>query len=473
MDTNARRKLPWDQLKRTEGDIPWEALEQFARAAVADKEVIEGLLGLFEESAETYEERRSFECLYISAILAMAGPDLSDAGRNRVARFLVRSMLDAADTGDEALADVLPAAIGTLGPEVVLPAVLEFMPADFAPWEVTLGLWKVASLARQARDAGLRERVVALCTEALGRAESGAIELHEVEPAAWALARIGETASRPLLQGLLDKSQSPEEIQDSLYILDGKLDLLPEEEPWTRPVRQWVTEHREITRLWYAEIDGDLDAVEDDDEDADERRARQLAHEFAESPVPAGISPEVWEDAASVACFLLDYAWSYERARPEDLTEQVLREVLLELFPRKVTADREFFERVSPLVQAFLDWLQARGILAGAAPLRDAVAQWSDQIVSRGMDRRYWGMGKGFSMAATEQGYDLTDRQGMMRFMAEYNQQIRPPQRPGRYEPEAAGEPVPAPIVNEQPKVGRNDPCPCGSGKKYKKCCGR
>jgi preprotein translocase subunit SecA len=27
-------------------------------------------------------------------------------------------------------------------------------------------------------------------------------------------------------------------------------------------------------------------------------------------------------------------------------------------------------------------------------------------------------------------------------------------------------------IVNEKPKVGRNDDCPCGSGKKYKKCCG-
>ncbi|MHC4292236.1 MAG: SEC-C metal-binding domain-containing protein [Planctomycetota bacterium] len=25
----------------------------------------------------------------------------------------------------------------------------------------------------------------------------------------------------------------------------------------------------------------------------------------------------------------------------------------------------------------------------------------------------------------------------------------------------------------DQPKVGRNDPCPCGSGKKYKKCCGK
>lgn len=28
-------------------------------------------------------------------------------------------------------------------------------------------------------------------------------------------------------------------------------------------------------------------------------------------------------------------------------------------------------------------------------------------------------------------------------------------------------------VVNEGPKVGRNDPCPCGSGKKYKNCCGR
>jgi preprotein translocase subunit SecA len=36
-------------------------------------------------------------------------------------------------------------------------------------------------------------------------------------------------------------------------------------------------------------------------------------------------------------------------------------------------------------------------------------------------------------------------------------------------------EPVAAPaeaIKRDAPKVGRNDPCVCGSGKKYKKCCG-
>ncbi len=31
----------------------------------------------------------------------------------------------------------------------------------------------------------------------------------------------------------------------------------------------------------------------------------------------------------------------------------------------------------------------------------------------------------------------------------------------------------PQPVVNQGPKVGRNDPCPCGSGKKYKNCCGK
>ncbi len=31
--------------------------------------------------------------------------------------------------------------------------------------------------------------------------------------------------------------------------------------------------------------------------------------------------------------------------------------------------------------------------------------------------------------------------------------------------------PFEAPYVRAEPKIGRNDPCPCGSGKKYKKCC--
>jgi preprotein translocase subunit SecA len=37
---------------------------------------------------------------------------------------------------------------------------------------------------------------------------------------------------------------------------------------------------------------------------------------------------------------------------------------------------------------------------------------------------------------------------------------------------EAPSEPVQITFVRDVPKVGRNEPCPCGSGKKFKKCCG-
>lgn len=45
------------------------------------------------------------------------------------------------------------------------------------------------------------------------------------------------------------------------------------------------------------------------------------------------------------------------------------------------------------------------------------------------------------------------------------------------YKPEEEGGAQPdktlPPITRDRPKIGRNDPCPCGSGKKYKHCCGR
>jgi uncharacterized protein YecA (UPF0149 family) len=47
----------------------------------------------------------------------------------------------------------------------------------------------------------------------------------------------------------------------------------------------------------------------------------------------------------------------------------------------------------------------------------------------------------------------------------EYKKQL-----PGEDEP-----PLPPPVepIEAKAKPGRNDPCPCGSGKKYKQCCGR
>jgi preprotein translocase subunit SecA len=48
-----------------------------------------------------------------------------------------------------------------------------------------------------------------------------------------------------------------------------------------------------------------------------------------------------------------------------------------------------------------------------------------------------------------------------------------PSRQDGRSPMERASRPDSATVVRSQPKVGRNDPCPCGSGKKYKLCHGR
>jgi preprotein translocase subunit SecA len=45
---------------------------------------------------------------------------------------------------------------------------------------------------------------------------------------------------------------------------------------------------------------------------------------------------------------------------------------------------------------------------------------------------------------------------------------VAEPPRPAR----SGGDDVVRQVKREEPKVGRNDPCPCGSGKKYKKCHG-
>jgi len=145
--------------------------------------------------------------------------------------------------------------------------------------------------------------------------------------------------------------------------------------------------------------------------------------------------------------------------------------VSLELFPQKVLADEHIFEYVVPVSQAFLGWLEDEGILAGGKRLAEAIAGWDKQIAENAADRGRWGMAKGLGMLAKSHGVDVSDQDAFNRFIEDYNREIRDE---GRYESQERDDgdfmPTVAAIVNEDHKVGRNDPCPCGSGKKYKKC---
>lgn len=56
---------------------------------------------------------------------------------------------------------------------------------------------------------------------------------------------------------------------------------------------------------------------------------------------------------------------------------------------------------------------------------------------------------------------------GLSAFVPEIYRYFEPHRRAASLPPERR------PVRRTTPKIGRNDPCPCGSGKKYKQCCGR
>lgn len=86
----------------------------------------------------------------------------------------------------------------------------------------------------------------------------------------------------------------------------------------------------------------------------------------------------------------------------------------------------------------------------------------------------------GLEIVSTQKG-GAQDREGLVEFKAHYKFEGQEQVHHERAQFEridgvwffSDGSPVTAQFVRQAPKVGRNDPCPCGSGKKHKKCCGR
>jgi SEC-C motif domain protein len=87
----------------------------------------------------------------------------------------------------------------------------------------------------------------------------------------------------------------------------------------------------------------------------------------------------------------------------------------------------------------------------------------------------------GLEIVRTEAGGPADDK-GKVEFIARYKVKGMSVQhhevaefekRAGKWVYVEGQEISPPPIKRDEPRVGRNDPCSCGSGKKYKKCCGQ
>lgn len=467
---NKKAQLPWQALQQSEGDIPREALFEFAAALVGDDSLTYDLIELYEQAYEIEFDHPHYEDLYVPAIFAIAAPQLGDDRRRRIGTILIEKLVEAGYDDAEISLEVLSAAGGSMGP-VILPDVLEAIENELDERGAWFHLWGLTELAADTQDPELRKPVIKACKGFLEKAARNEIDPLDVANAAWTLAEMKCTDSIDLIEQLKTNSEGSfayGDYADALDLMHDRLDYTPPPGMWQIPVMEWLEPRWKMVRDWYTK-----DARENDeyDEQAAYRRTQDLVERFLQSAEAEELDAEVPEDAGFIANAVLTYAWDYVGCRPGEFDESVLSEVLLELLPRKVTADRKCLEKVAPVTAALLRWLESEGILANTAELAETVLNWSDKIVDNGMNPAFWGMAKSFVMQAEAAGVDVTDDRAMQAFIDDYNRRL--PHKNQPYDNTDIADLTPTlPIVEHSPKIGRNQPCPCGSGKKYKKCCG-
>lgn len=139
------------------------------------------------------------------------------------------------------------------------------------------------------------------------------------------------------------------------------------------------------------------------------------------------------------------------------------------------TAEALMRSRYSAYVKHEIDYIESTHVKdSGEEFDRAAAKTWSEQTDWQGLEIR-----------STEAG-GADDAEGTVEFIARFRTKIpnQPEQDLAHHEVSlfrkdgngrwlyVDGKIIRTPVKRASPKVGRNDPCGCGSGKKNKKCCG-
>lgn len=189
-----------------------------------------------------------------------------------------------------------------------------------------------------------------------------------------------------------------------------------------------------------------------------------LGHESSD---PSAVEREISDITGTNAAGILTTTGKLSR-------DKVKETILAYMTACVETKDKELSERG-------LDIKEVERILL----LRSVDSHWMDHIdamdqLKQGISLRAYAQ-KDPVVAYTNEGFDMFDtmvseiREQTVRSLMHVHVQKPPMERTQLAKPiEPAGESGNTPVIKKSTdKIGRNDPCPCGSGKKYKNCCGQ
>lgn len=192
--------------------------------------------------------------------------------------------------------------------------------------------------------------------------------------------------------------------------------------------------------------------------------AERAYYETAESAFSAS------EEAREVASRCGDLGWyqlflSFGVGHLGEVVDEMslasVKRFVLGHVPKSVSVDADEAESIVVELTAFWQFLKRIHQL----PEADSIIAWLtepgliDELTDALSDPSNFGIAKSFYMTGKQAGYDMDSEQDRAAFMDFYHGSLS---RMTPSAPRHAGD-----------GIGRNDACPCGSGKKFKKCCGR
>ncbi|MEO0185964.1 MAG: SEC-C metal-binding domain-containing protein [candidate division WOR-3 bacterium] len=158
--------------------------------------------------------------------------------------------------------------------------------------------------------------------------------------------------------------------------------------------------------------------------------ANMLSREFAEAVKPK--SKELRTFTEYLAKSFFDYVFFEQHKEIGEVNQEHIQNFLLNYTPEQLTIGKEFVKEVPEIITRLIDFLDTNGYIRNGLPLKKSISEHQKEFNKIMQTRKAQPSSKVDSKSAEKKQ-----------------------------------------SVKETPKVGRNDPCPCGSGKKYKKCCGK
>lgn len=189
----------------------------------------------------------------------------------------------------------------------------------------------------------------------------------------------------------------------------------------------------------------------DEDAELEDAALQQWILAFLASPEYAALPADTQEDAENIISTFGDFGFNYGYVQPPDWTAATVREILVEVLPRKVSADQAYFDHIGPVLTAFFGFLAAQQLHPQAAALQKAVRQHTPALLKNAANPAFWGMAKSMMQQALKEGLNPEEPGAIERYIANYNASL---------DQQPSGKPKAARPARENPykHLSRNQP---------------